>query len=539
VTSRNATPQAGALQISATSLAGGSVYFTGTSSTGAGLYVREAGAGRSRLIAEVSAGPTVELGGRGFFIGHRQGDSLGLWTTDGRAAGTRLLREIGLPSNVSTNMSPSTITLTVAGGRLYFLGNHETLWTSDGTTEGTFSLAAAGALGPDHRVEMIPFGGRLLFLETDSTSNRIGLWESRGTAASTVQVADLGELADTQDGRPRSPYGLSVIRSGGRIVFFTPERDAFRMWASDGTAAGTVVVRDFVADLPLFCPGACPRFGPSRPVDGLFFANDGTHGREPWRTDGTAGGTRLVRDIAPGTASSDVFGASYGGPGYISPAVGGVQLLAADDGVHGPEPWRTDGTDAGTSLVTELNPGPQGTNLLSLTSGGGFFFFRSSGDVWRSDGTAAGTEKFGGLQGVPSALGDGISIAATTGLWKSDGATLELVDDGARSPGLVVSGLTPAGGKVFFTDSDRRTLWSSDGSDSGTQLIAEFPSIGPFWSAGPRIYFNPEINAETTAVTDPWESDGTKAGTVPLPGFVGNSAAEFTAVGDRVFYTAA
>ena len=521
VTSRNATPQPGALQISATSLALGGVYFVGASSTEPGLYAWDAGSGRSQLIAEVSAGPTVELDGRGFFIGYRVGDSPGLWTTDGTAAGTRLLREIGLSSN----------TITVAGGRLYFLGDHETLWTSDGTPEGTLALAAVVALGPD-RAEMIPFGDRLLFLETGSISNRIGLWESRGTAASTVQVADLGDLVDTQEGHSRSPYGLSMV--GGRVVFFIPERDAFRMWTSDGTEGGTVVVRDFVPDLPLFCPGSCDRLGPSRPVDGLFFANDGTHGREPWRTDGTAAGTRLVRDIAPGTASSDDLSASYGDPGYISPAVQGVQLLAADDGVHGPELWRTDGTDAGTSLVADLTSGPQGSNIWPLTSGGGFFFFRDSGNVWRSDGTAAGTQAFGGLQGVPSALGPGVSITATNGLWKSDGVNLELVDDGARSPGLMVSSLAAAAGRVFFTDPDRRTLWVSDGTDSGTEQLGDFTSIGPFWSAG-RIYFDPE----TPTGTDPWESDGTEKGTVPLAGFVGNSAAEFTAVGGRVFYTAA
>src|SRR5262249_40416336 len=155
---------------------------------------------------------------------------------------------------------------------------------SDGTADGTFALPAAVAVGPDRRAEMIPFGDRLLFLEADAASNRIGLWESRGTAATTIRGAERGELVDPPSRRPRSPLGLS--RADGRAVFFVPETDAFRMWASDGTEAGTAVVRDFAPDLPLFCPGACERLGPSRPVDGLFFANDGTHGREPWRSDG-------------------------------------------------------------------------------------------------------------------------------------------------------------------------------------------------------------------------------------------------------------
>src|SRR5262245_18081748 len=36
-----------------------------------------------------------------------------------------------------------------------------------------------------------------------------------------------------------------------------------------------------------------------------FVANDGDHGEELWVTDGTAAGTLLVKDINPGTDSSN------------------------------------------------------------------------------------------------------------------------------------------------------------------------------------------------------------------------------------------
>src|SRR5262249_2279298 len=42
-------------------------------------------------------------------------------------------------------------------------------------------------------------------------------------------------------------------------------------------------------------------------VNGLlyFAADDGVNGRELWQSDGTAAGTVMVRDISPGTTGSD------------------------------------------------------------------------------------------------------------------------------------------------------------------------------------------------------------------------------------------
>ena len=65
-------------------------------------------------------------------------------------------------------------------------------------------------------------------------------------------------------------------------------------------------------------------------------------------------------------------------------------LFAADDGVHGRELWRTDGTAAGTAMVADLTPGPTGSAPRELTVVDGIAYFTAGAtEFWRSDGTAA------------------------------------------------------------------------------------------------------------------------------------------------------
>ena len=43
-------------------------------------------------------------------------------------------------------------------------------------------------------------------------------------------------------------------------------------------------------------------------------------------------------------------------PTYLTD-VGGTLFFTADDGTHGQELWKSDGTKAGTVLVKDINPG--------------------------------------------------------------------------------------------------------------------------------------------------------------------------------------
>src|SRR5262249_3083592 len=135
----------------------------------------------------------------------------------------------------------------------------------------------------------------------------------------------------------------------------------WELWRTDGTEAGTVMVRDirggpfssFVDDDGLVWKHA--------ELDGImyFLANDAAHGFEVWRTDGTEAGTFLLKDICPGSPGS--FGSGDSFEFFNGVGVAGSFFFAANDGVHGFELWKTDGTTAGTSLFKDIDPGPDGS----------------------------------------------------------------------------------------------------------------------------------------------------------------------------------
>ncbi len=74
----------------------------------------------------------------------------------------------------------------------------------------------------------------------------------------------------------------------------------------------------------------------------LFVAGNPSQGRELWRSDGTPAGTWIVKDIQAGTGGSS--------PASIT-TMGSAVFFAANDGVNGTELWRSDGTAAGTRIV--------------------------------------------------------------------------------------------------------------------------------------------------------------------------------------------
>ncbi|MFL2966691.1 MAG: ELWxxDGT repeat protein [Candidatus Thalassarchaeaceae archaeon] len=445
-----------------TSQAGGASFYNGN---GSSWLVKDINSGKNSGTQEFT---TVVAGDYLFFRADDGTNGTELWRSDGTEAGTGMVKDINTGATWDSSSDPYH--LTAMGGNIYFAADNgsqsQELWRSDGTESGTVMLMSFVDIGAQSYAVTDPFaivGDAFYFNANDGTHGR-ELWKSDGTEAGTVMVKNINP---GMAGNNILDYAVM----GDNLYFQASDNiHSVELWKSDGTEAGTVMVKDVNSEC---LGGSCEQTQASSPAslaavgDTLFFyADDGTHGAELWRTDGTEAGTVMVKDIVPGTGSSD------GGSSSLSLAVGDTLFFRADDGTHGTELWKSDGTEAGTVMVKDIRPdGAQGYPQ-HLTAVGGLLFFRAIGpdgtsndwNLWRSDGTEAGT----------------IMVTNSTSQMPSD--------------------LNAIGDTLFFrfqdTPANGHEMWRSDGTVAGTEMIDITPdpyrssnSFG-FTLLGSTVYFS-------------------------------------------------
>ena len=344
------------------------------------------GAKGSSLTSFTGVGNTLFFVATGGALGHA-----GLWKSDGTEAGTVLLKDFSFeffsgPPLGGGRFDTRPSGLTNVGGVLLFVANGWELWQSDGTATGTTLVKALGVPDGYLNAESLPRsltnGGGLLFLAVDSTEFGSELWRSDGTASGTHMVKDI-----RTGGSSSSPQNLTWVAG---TLFFTAFDDAtgWELWKSDGTEAGTTLVKDIYPGGNYMDPNSSSP-GLLTNVNGTVFfsAGFGGYNEELWRSDGTEAGTTLVRDINAGAGSSS--------PRFLT-NVNGTLYLQACDATAGCELWKSDGTEAGTVRVRDIYPGMVSSSPASLVAVGDTLFFSaleptSGRELWKSDGTAAGT----------------------------------------------------------------------------------------------------------------------------------------------------
>ena len=288
------------------------------------------------------------MGGKLWFFGGDGSGGVELWSSDGTPTGTRPLFTIPEVTGVSS--------LTALGTELYFVGSQDftaNVWRSDGTLAGTRQVTGFQGTRSVFTTQFVRAGDAVWF-----TTGSGHLWRTNGTSAGTAEV-----------GTPHLVTEMTGFQ--GRLYFLAQASPTVRaLWRVNDQGTG-------IEHLALF-PGtgsAVSRgiFGLTEFQGKLYFAAESVgHGLELWRSDGTAAGTGLVRDVKPGADGSGILDFT---------ATAASLFFTADDGVHGVELWRTDGTAAGTRLVSDIWPGPTGSLPTAGAVAGGHLVFGAGDDV--------------------------------------------------------------------------------------------------------------------------------------------------------------
>jgi ELWxxDGT repeat protein len=515
-----------------------------------------------------------------------------LWKSDGTAAGTVLVKDINTQSNPNTGgtMDSSPANLINVNGILYFTatdGNQPLeLWKSNGTANGTIKIKDmdGGVHLPPPYPLLTAVNGTVFFASLKMAVNEDGyhLWKTQGTPSTTVEVDPSGAAG---------PAWLTTV--GADVLFVAYDAvHGPELWISDGTATGTQLVKRLSTATVSSSPSELTVLNGSL----IFAADDGAHYPQVWKTNGTALGTTMLSDNS--YSSFDGLGPHNltvcGGVVYFAaftydPTTGyyadalwktdgtaagtvlvkevvpqelvnfnGTLFFAGSDPANGSELWKTDGTTAGTVLVKDINPGAADSSPHDFTVVNGTLFFAANDGVdgtalWKTDGTAAGTVMVSASSADPQDLmsvGGTLFFSATTvtygrELWKSDGtnAGTVLVDDiNPGSADAAPSNLTALNGMVYFFAASTTSgtgLWESDGTANGTVLVEPFASVSNMANINGNLYF---AGDDGSSGAELWKSDGTQAGTALVadinPGPDGSNPSAVVQVNGSVFFAA-
>lgn len=220
----------------------------------------------------------------------------------------------------------------------------------------------------------------------------------------------------------------------------------------------------------------------------------------------------------------------------------GKVYFSAHTSDSGQELWTTDGTEAGTHIVKDIWPGPEGSNAARFAVMNGEVYFGASDPgrgwgLWKSDGTKAGTQWVTAVAGSDRvARGNATAIYAYNNLlWiflKTSAHTSLYVSDGTAAGTKLVANVDSAtvsleppiigmDGVLYFVAGNGiklpllgsgDTLWRSDGTASGTYKVdasvtgMEFQPVAAVASG--KVFFS--AGSVEIADREMWVFDGTK-----------------------------
>lgn len=494
-----------------------------------------------------------------------------LWSSDGTAEGTQMLKDIftgvagsfpGLPARTIASADQFFFVASTPG---------QTLWRTDGTAEGTILLDSINpGRNLTEKTELEFFQQNIYFKAQDGVYG-LELWKSDGTPGSARLFTKLNAT-----GANSSPHQFNVFKDQ---LFFSARTEAlgFELWKSDGTKVNTQLVKDLYlgpesGDMllsTLFKDQYVFTANSATPYGRYLWKSDGTSegtvilkdnqgrgiisteyitvlkdklifnaftpefGEELWVSDGTQMGTHILKDIDTTGQSFPYF------PFSASILHDSLLLFTASNGTKRDQLWKTNGTEAGTTLLAEQAlMGKEVNDILGKFGDALIFSIKNflGAELWISDGSDEGTKLLkhifpGAYGGYFTVLGKAFYFAAGdsphgTELWKSDGTnngTVLVKDILPGTKSSIPYHLTRHQNELFFvvgeTNNGKDALWKSDGTSEGTVQVKQIASADNFsyirnlFSWGPYLYFSADDGIHGHEL---WRSDGTEAGTTML-----------------------
>lgn len=544
---------------------GGNLYFSLTTELGRELWKTDGTESGTKLVIDVrkySYGGLLSqiygmacLNDKLFFIADDGKTGHELWSTDGTAAGTVLVKDT--EPNLVTNYMTSSI-VKVADKIYYILRvglSVVNLWQSDGTTAGTtlVSTIDASALGTASIVSSIGSEDYIYFkiriIRSGFSTNQ--LWRSDGTGAGTTMIRESSQF-------------IVILGSVDGNVFFNELND---LWVTDGTIDGTKKLMTFVSS-----PGSALEYG-----DKLIFNVRG----DMWISNGTSLGTFKLADDTYVNAGRTYLGEFYGfgyskGNDFLLrtdgtpagttklkfagiehqslltdeiPMIGDKFILPIYSSEHGYEPVLMNPISSETQLIKDIFTGIDSSKPRAFTTLNDKAYFVANDnmyghEIWSTDGTEVNTKLVkdvksgtddGILQAFFEALDDKIYFFGTSdgflsrAIWMSDGTeegTIPIEIDG-----LIPRYLGRSENHLYFAD--YVNLLRINGT--GVQTIKESTDNGGLVGAGRGFKDKFIFSSQNVGSGEEyWVTDGTDQGTFLLKDIYPGSLSGFAGIGDEV-----
>jgi ELWxxDGT repeat protein len=391
---------------------------------------------------------------------------------------------------------------------------------------------------------------KVIFIADDGV-NGAELWSTDGTSSGTVLLKNVVEGTANAFPYFQLPGPSLAVGNEKLHVLAATSPAHYDLLVSDGTTLGTSVKFDFgdvlrpilfgktATDLIYFTPGKFYKTNDSQNVSlfkdissGLFGLDipfqkpyalknnllftlgvsyaGGSTGNEFWVTDGTDAGTHILKDINPGSGS---------GITGVADTLNSKLIFTGYTPESGNELWITDATETGTVLLKDINSGSGESLPTFITNFNNKIIFSAFEPIhgrepWVSDGTAEGT--------------------------------LLLIDLVSGTESSEAGNFTRIANELLFTAFDLEKgwcLWKTNGTAEGTVFVKDIEpgndkanTPSNFVSVGDKVYFTANDNEHGVEL---WFTDGTPLGTKGLDlvsGSLGSKPTLLTPINDLLYF---